>query len=370
MPNLSLLIKPSSSKCNIACTYCFYNDVSNNRTIKDYGFMSIEYLDILIKQSFDYVQTGHISIAFQGGEPLIIGLSFYEELIKIVDKYKNAATVSYSMQTNGLFIDEKIAIFFKKHNFLIGISIDGYKETHNKYRKTHKNGDTFKLVMEKTKILERFQVEFNILTVVSPTIAKHITKVYNTYKKENFNYLQFIIPIANFNEISEFALSDEQLFQFLDTLFKLWSKDFLSGNYISIRYFDNLINSALGRHVESCNMQGKCHCQFVVESNLDTFPCDFYSTDQYKIGNLKENSILDMLNSKNAINFIETSLPIPEECKNCKYYALCKNGCRRERHNNKNLYCNAYKKFFQENESIIRNVCLKLQNYNQHTNFI
>lgn len=361
MPNLNLLIKPSSSKCNIACTYCFYNDVASNREIKDYGFMSIDNLKLLLKKTFEYVENGNISIAFQGGEPLLIGLDFYKKLILIVNELKGSAKVSYAMQTNGLLIDDLFAQFFKENNFLIGLSLDGYKEIHNKYRKTYSKGDTFKQVMEKANILEKYDVDFNILSVVTPTLAKHITKIYNTYKKLNFNYLQFIIPIPNFNEPSDFALTNDELFQFLDTLFKLWSKDFLNDNYISIRYFDNLIHAALGYGVESCNMQGRCHCQFVVESNLDTFPCDFYVLDQYKIGNFKENSVLEMLNSQTANKFIKDSLPIPNECANCKYYSLCRNGCQRERENNKNLYCSAYKKFFQENEDMIRNVCLKVQ---------
>lgn len=361
MANLNLLIKPASSKCNINCTYCFYKDVALNREIGDYGFMSIENLEILIKRSIDYVDNGILTISFQGGEPLLIGLPFFQKLILIVNKYNKNSKIYYSMQTNGLLIDKDFARFFKEHNFLLGISLDGYKDTHNQYRKTYDHNDTYKDVLEKIKILDEYKVDYNILTVVTPTIAKHITKVYNTYKKNGFNFLQFIIPIPNFNEVSDFALTNDMLYEFLNTSFKLWSKDFLEGNYISIRYFDNLIHGAMGNGFESCNMQGKCTCQFVVESNLDTYPCDFYVLDEHRIGNFKNHTVLEMLNSSNAIDFINESLPIPEKCKGCKYYGLCRNGCKRERHNNENLYCTAYKRFFTENEDLIKQVCLKLQ---------
>ncbi|MFV0502899.1 MAG: anaerobic sulfatase maturase [Lachnospirales bacterium] len=364
MNNLNLLIKPSSSKCNINCTYCFYNDVAKNRNVKDYGFLDINDLKYLITKAIEYTEDGDLNIAFQGGEPTLVGLKYFEEVVDFI-KSTGKKNIMLSLQTNGMIIDAELAKFLHANNFLVGISLDGYSDLHNLYRKTKSGSDTFKRVMKTIELFDKYKVEYNVLSLVTAQSAKHAKKVFNFFKKNNFKYLQYIYCLDPLNEEKgnhKFSLDNEGLYEFLNETFNLWYNELVTNNYISIRYFDNLIHMAMGMYPESCTLVGNCACQCVVEGNLDVFPCDFYVIDEYKIGNVKENSISEIITSEKTKDFIESSMFVPEECKSCKYYAICKNGCRRERVNGKNVYCNAYKKFFDQNIDKIIDLSTRLKN--------
>ncbi len=351
---ISVLIKPSSSKCNLKCKYCFYHDVSNKREVKDYGFMEEETAKKLIDRAFQFVgDDGVVSFAFQGGEPTLIGLEFYKTFVSYVNLTKNNITIHYSFQTNGIVIDEKWANFFKENNFLIGLSIDGTKEIHNINRVDSLGKDTFKQVLQTAKLFDKIGVQYNVLTVVTKGLAKKINSVYSFYKKHNFNYLQFIPCIDNFGEeMSSYSLTTKQYSEFLIQLFNLWFEDAKNNNRISIRFFDNILRMYLGMPAESCDMRGFCSFQHVVESNGDVYPCDFYVVDNYFVGNIKDISFDEMHKKEISQTFIKESVQANEKCEKCKYYKLCRNGCKRHRVNNLgdeinvNKYCEAYYEFY------------------------
>ena len=220
--------------------------------------------------------------------------------------------IQYAIQTNATLLNEKWYQLFKENNFLVGVSLDGIKQTHNYLRS--KDIGNYRNILEKIKQLEKAKIEHNILVVVTKDIALHPLEVYNNLKKEGIKYLQFIPCLDSFDKkTKEYSLTPSDYGYFLVTLFKAWKKDIENSNYISIRLFDNIINRLNGRNVELCSFNGKCSCQFVIEANGDVYPCDFYCIDKYNLGNIKTSSLKELFMSSNSITFLQEGSTIKEK---------------------------------------------------------
>ena len=352
MKSINLLIKPVSSNCNLNCDYCFYNDISKKREKQSYGMMNYETLENIVKKAIRYCDY-FCTFAFQGGEPTLAGLDFYEKFVELVNRYnsKKVKTI-FSIQTNGILLNEEWAKFLYENNFLVGISLDSSKETHNLFRLDNYQKGTFNHILKVIDLLNKYKVEYNILTVVTSQLAKHPQKVYNFYKSKKFSYLQFIPVIEPFNEKEGeryYSLKPKEYTKFLKTLFDYWYRDFQSRNYVSIRLFDNLVRIMKGYSPEACEMNGICSIQNVIEADGSIFPCDFYVFEEYNLGNINEiESFNEILTNKKSNDFIAHSKDIPKECTECKWFDLCRNGCRRYRYkDNKYYFCESYKEFFE-----------------------
>lgn len=345
MSAISILIKPSSSNCNLTCEYCFYNDVANNRLEKAMGFMSEETAEELVKRALEKDQ--NVNFIFQGGEPTLVGLPFYQRFVAFVNQYKQKHLVSYAIQTNGVLLDEAYCTFFKEHNFLVGVSLDGPKAVHDLYRKSSSFHSTYDRVMHGIGLLKKHQVDFNILTVVTQNTVEHVEEIYAFFKGENFSYLQFIPSITDFHD-KENYLTSKDYGVFLKKLFELWKKDILAGKLISIRQFDNYVQMILGYPPSSCDMSGFCTLNPVIEADGSVYPCDFYSIDNWYMGNIHNKSFESLFSSHKANEFLISNGPLNAECKACTYVKLCRGGCKRykEMGNGKHFYCDAYKYFF------------------------
>lgn len=349
MPPLSIMIKPASSLCNLRCRYCFYHNVSEIREVSSFGIMSEKTADNLIKKAVDFAGGESITFAFQGGEPLLAGLPFFEHFVeKVRQENKNKSTIYYSIQTNGTLINEDWAKFFNKNNVLVGLSLDGDFEN-NRFRVDEKRNNVFYKVMNAAKTLERFKVEFNILTVLTGRCADNIDKIYSFFKSKGFRYLQFIPCLRPFGDKSESELymTNGQYADFLIKCFNYYVKDYVRDQYTSVRYFDNIVHLFLGNPTEQCGICGHCMHQFVAEGNGNIYPCDFYCTDEWFLGNIdSENENFDTLaHSERAIEFLKESLAVDEKCKKCRFYPICRaGGCKRTREDRD--YCEAYKRFF------------------------
>ncbi len=339
MKKLILLVKPAAGLCNMDCGYCFYRPVSEGRENR---IMTRGTADLLIEKIARF-SPSEVSVMFQGGEPTLAGLDFYKYFVgKMRERIK--APVFYSIQTNALLIDDAFARFIKENIFLTGVSLDGARKTNDRYRLDSGGESVLPRVLDAVSLLNKHKVDFNILSVVDDKNAADIESTYAYFKKHRFGYLQFIPCIDGGGGIS---LSAESYETFLKKLFDLWYDDYMSGNYISVRHIDNYIGILAGRAPESCAMCGTCGHYFVVESDGSIYPCDFYCGDSYKVGTLYDDSPFE-INEKHRA-FIEESLLIHSHCKSCKYYALCRGGCRRDRINNysENIYCGSYYNFFE-----------------------
>lgn len=352
--SISVLIKPSSSQCNINCKYCFYNDVAENRSQKSFGFMSIDTLEETIKRIFE-VAGNYASIAFQGGEPTLIGIDFYENYIKLIEKYNvNRIVVQSSIQTNGILIDDKWAAFLSKHNFLVGISLDGEEALHDKYRLDRKNEGTHNRVHNSIKLLKKYKVKFNVLQVLTKDNAKDSVNQYRYFMREG---IEFVQPIPLLRPLDSKAcdltctLSPDEYAEYLIKTFEIWKKNIGKKDSVRIVYFENLVSKLMGDQNLTCGLNGRCTIQFVVEGNGTVYPCDYYVLNNYELGNVKNDSFIDMLKTKRADIFVYESIEMNKNCRSCKWYSFCGGGCKRhwqmaEEQYAKNYFCDAYKKFF------------------------
>ena len=347
---LSVLIKPASSLCNMRCAYCFYHNEAEHRDVAFTGIMTDETVDNLIRKAFAASKDG-VFFAFQGGEPTLAGLAFFQRFVRKVDAVNvQGAPVVYTLQTNGLTMNSEWAIFLRDHHFLVGLSCDGDAVLHNELRPDAAGKGTFDRVVAAAKCMQKYGVEFNVLTVVTKQVAKRIKRIYAAFCEQGFQYMQFIPCIAPLGEeaYSAFVPSDAEYYTFLHRLFVVWHSDFERGKYRSIRYFDNLYHIYKGYGAEQCGMQGHCNIQFVIEGNGDVYPCDFYCLDDFLLGNINKMTFAELAASENAKSFVGVSYAQSEKCKACAYAKYCCNGCRRYRENGEFRYCEASRKFYAE----------------------
>lgn len=324
----------------------------NIREISNYGNMTLETLEALVKRAMLYAE-GSVSFAFQGGEPTLVRLDFYKELIRLEKKYNRGLQVFNSIQTNGGLIDDEWATFLSKNRFLVGLSLDGAQELHDKYRKNASGEGTYERTVKTTELFQKHGVEFNILCVVNDDIASHPLETYEAIRR--FRFLQFIPCIDAFGlKERMFSPSAENYGRFLIETFRLYLRDIQKGEYVSVRAFDNYVQMLKGRRPESCSMSGRCTCYFVIEGNGDVYPCDFYVLDQWKLGNIAHDDFRSMLKSDKAQEFVSSSVYMHPDCRTCRHYSLCRGGCRRDREPfdelnrpGKSRYCESYKMFFE-----------------------
>lgn len=378
MSALNILMKPASSLCNMQCDYCFYCDEAEKREQVSYGLMTEETLEAVIRKGIRRAE-GMISFAYQGGEPTLRGLDFFRKAVKLQKEYNTKGLrIHNAFQTNGLLIDEEWCAFFKENQFLVGVSVDGLPEIHDRYRH-RKNGNseqaakmvcnreidvqvqeqhgsrtTYDRVFQTTQLLDCYGVDYNILTVVTADVAERIEEVYRHYRKMGWNYQQYIVcldPFGGAKGQMSYSMTAECYGRFLIRLFDLWYEDAKHGKAPYIRQFENYIGILMGYAPEACDQRGCCGLQYVVEADGRTYPCDFYAMDEYLLGNIRTDSIRKLDGQRETMGFLERSSRISQECPECPYYRLCRGGCQRNRELAedglyRNQLCEGYRMFF------------------------
>ena len=355
MRHVHLLIKPASGLCNLNCRYCFYHDIVEKREQASYGLMTEDTLAAVLEKALA-AASHSCTIAFQGGEPTLAGLDFFRKAVELQRRLNvNRVQVYNSIQTNGLLLDSQWAAFFRENHFLVGLSLDGMKDTHDLYRLDAQGQGTFNRAARVLQLLESHGVAYNILTVVNRVTAQHVEKIYRFYQRNCWGYLQFIPcldPLGEEPGSQEYSLTPEAYGDFLCRLFDLWYRDAKMGRAPSIRQFENYVEMLLGYPPEACGMAGVCGMQHVVEADGSVYPCDFYVLDGYRLGNLRENSLEEVNQRRKTLGFVEQSRAVDPACQACGYFPLCRGGCRRYRPAGeegslgRNCLCEGYRKFF------------------------
>lgn len=353
MPPVSLLIKPASGNCNMYCDYCFYCDEASKRTTASFGFMEERTLKNVIRK-FVLAAEGSCTIAFQGGEPTLRGLAFFRKVIDYVNQYnKNHIRIQYALQTNGYHITEEWCEFFREHRFLVGVSVDGTRELHDRYRHGKDKGGSYDRVLKATGLFDAYGVEYNILTVVHKQTAAAIGEIYREYQRRGWHYLQFITCLDPLGEVrgqQPYSLLPEEYGNFLNELFELWYRDWKNGRQPYIRQFENYVGILVGRMPESCEQRGICGIQNVVEADGSVYPCDFYALDEYCLGNINETGVAQMEEKRAEIGFVNRSRNHSPRCRACPWFSLCRGGCYRSREGEAdNYFCRGYQMFFEKN---------------------
>lgn len=333
MKHISVMLKPASSLCNLRCRYCFYANVSDSREVRSFGVMKQETAGKIIENIFSGTKSGDmVTLAFQGGEPTLAGLEFFHFFTAEVRRVQGKTRISYAFQTNGILLDEEWCAFFREHNFLVGLSLDAMQSNHDLNRVDASGKGTYADVRRAKALLEKYGVQYNVLTVLTNALARHPQQVWNFLCREDIRYVQFIPCLGELNgEASRYSLTSERFASFYIQLFKLWSEHFERGEYRSIKLFDDLINLLTDGRCSACGLTGQCMPQIVVEADGSVYPCDFYALDEYRAGNLAESSIEEIYCQKTMTEFQTRPTGTLALCEECPYRPICGGGCPRMR---------------------------------------
>lgn len=351
---LGVMWKTVAEDCNLACDYCYYSSCGG-RPDPRRRRIDPALLETAIREYLSHAR-GAVSFAWQGGEPLLAGIEFFEQVVALQAKYAPPGTsIGNALQTNGTLITDEWARFFRKYNFLVGVSIDGPREIHDAHRVTAVGKGSFDLVMRRIGHLRNHDVDFNILTVLHQDNVDQPRELWTFYQREGFRYVQFI-PGMDFRAQSpdtppRHLISAGQYGRFLCESFDLWYND--GAPTMSERFFDHALSVYAGRGAETCKYAPACSPTPVIEQNGDVYPCDFYLSADYRLGNIGGDSLHDIFSSPAYRRFKRLKAQLPGQCRRCCRLNLCHGGCPRDRIQDAggraagpDYFCSAYRQFF------------------------
>ena len=370
--NYHIMAKPTGSICNIECDYCFYLEKQKLYPERGQNWrMDDATLEQYIKQTVDAQDNDYVQFTWQGGEPMMMGLPFYEKAMQMCRQYANGKQIEHTFQTNGLLIDEKWCQFFKENNFLVGISIDGPQQLHDQYRKTRSGRSTHHKVLEGIQLLREHGVEFNTLTVVNSENVKHPLKVYQFLKEIGSSYIQFIplveretnpkedgqlrlvLPSEPAATVTSWSVSPRDYGQFLTDIFDVWVRQDVGRVFVNM--FDSTLSAWCGSPSNICHLSETCGNAFVVEADGDIYSCDHYVYPEHLLGNINKETINEIKQTARAIDFRHKKQDeLTAECRKCDYQFACHGGCPKHRFSvsdkgfpRHNYFCQGYKSFFE-----------------------
>ncbi len=351
MKTFSLLIKPASADCNLRCKYCFYID--HLEKINGTPRMSNEVLEKMIASYMKTNQNNNYAFGWQGGEPMIMGLKFFQKAVEFQKLYApSGAVISNGLQTNGTLITDDFSRFLGEYKFLIGVSLDGPAYIHDYYRKTIGKNPTHHLVIRGIEYLRENKVEFNILILVNNENVKKANEIYHYLKEQGFYYHQYI-PCVEYNERNipeSFSVTGEEWGNFLCDLFDQWIKEDI--NKISIRLFDSILEYLVYGRYNVCYMGKNCSQYFVIEYDGSVYPCDFFVREDLLLGNVLHDKWEDILKSPIYHKFGREKANWHENCNSCPFISLCHGDCQKFRigssmdSNPLSNLCKGWKRFY------------------------
>ncbi|MBD3305550.1 anaerobic sulfatase maturase [candidate division KSB3 bacterium] len=367
MRPFTLLIKPASADCNLRCAYCFYLEKCHLYPDMPRHRMSAEVLEQVIKSYMATPQPMY-SFGWQGGEPTLMGLEFFEQVIALQKTYgRRGSRVSNGLQTNAMLISEEMARLFGKYRFLVGCSLDGPADLHDRYRRTVAGKPTQAEVLRGIETLQRHQVEYNILTLVSQANVAQAREVFRYLVEQGHHYHQYI-PCVEFDEEGNrapFAIQGQEWGEFLCNVFDEWYPRHTST--VSIRNFDTILGRMLDGTANVCTLGQNCCQYFVVEYNGDMYPCDFFVEEPLKIGNVLETSWEDALASQTYQAFGAQKAHWNAACDTCRFLDLCAGDCLKHRvyggHSPQDLswLCAGWQHFFRYTRSRFEKLAERLR---------
>lgn len=329
MKTLNVMIKPASSLCNMRCLYCFYADEAARRDIPSYGMMTEDTADALIDRVQEALSAGDaVQYIFQGGEPTLRGLDFFARFAERATARADLR-VSFSLQTNGLLLDDAWCDLFLKYRVLVGVSLDLLPACHDEARKDAKGEGTYGRVTEALALLKRRGVPFNVLCTLTDAVATRPKQVWERLLRLDVGFVQFTPCLGGCEGDASYGKLTPALFaDFYIRLFDFWYADYKKGRARSVKFFDDVVNLLVLGTPTACGMDGVCRPQLVFEADGSAYPCDFYCTDGYRLGNVAEG--IDALLSSDAYRaFANRERVRPALCQACRYARFCGGGCHR-----------------------------------------
>ncbi len=370
---LYIMTKPAGSSCNLACEYCYYLEKKNlykDASADRRHVMSDDMLERFIKMYIESQSMPQILFSWHGGETLMRPLSFYKKVIELQKKYGGGLVIDNSIQTNGTLLTDEWCRFFKDNNWLVGVSVDGPQEFHDEYRRNNIGAPSFHKVMRGINLLKKHGVEWNALAVVNDFNADYPLDFYHFFKEIECRYIQFtpiverIIPHtdgrtlaspmdAHDAPLADFSVSPAQWGEFLCTIFDEWVKNDV-GQYF-IQLFDSTLANWAGVQPGVCTMARTCGHAGVMEFNGDVYSCDHFVFPEYKLGNIREKTLVEMMYSDRQQKFgTDKYDSLPGQCRRCTYLFACNGECPKNRFTvtadgepGLNYLCEGYYRFFE-----------------------
>lgn len=367
----SLMAKPAGAVCNLACEYCYYLDKAQLYPGRK-QLMSDETLERYVGEYIASQRQEAVMFVWHGGEALMRDRRFYERVIELQQKYANGHHIDNSLQTNGILINEDWCRFFKDHNFLIGLSIDGPQRFHDEYRRDKKGKPTFLRILRAARLLNLYGVDWNAMAVVNDYNSEYPVEFYRFFRDTlECNYLQFapivertvsgrlIEPDAEIGEIAPFSVSPDKWGKFLCEIFDEWVRKDVGKMFVQL--FDSTLANWVGVPPGVCTMGEGCGSALVVEYNGDVYSCDHFVSWDHCLGNLADMPLRKMLSCDKHRKFVEFSRNLSAKCKECRYLFACHGECLKNRivpmgegHPRHNYLCDGYYKFFSHTDHAMR----------------
>ncbi len=333
--------------------------------------MPQEVQEALIRQAMR-AGSQQISFGWQGGEPTLLGLDFFQRTISLQRQYGvSGQVVGNGLQTNGLLINEAWCDFLRQTHWLVGLSIDGPAEVHDHYRRTRNDKPTYEMVRAAAILMRARNVEYNALTVVSNHSVHFAKEIYAHHKELGIRFMQFIPCVErdprNPGKAASFSVSAEDYGCFLCDLFDYWKADFRGGRpTTSIRFFDSIFHTYVQIPPPECTLLPECGNYMVVEYNGDVFACDFFVEEEWKLGNVLTGSLLEMLNSGRQKEFGQIKAHMPRECAACQWKSHCQGGCIKDRLRDpadmgSNHFCGSFIRFFEHSDKELKQLAREWQ---------
>jgi uncharacterized protein len=360
-PAFHLLAKPSGAACNLDCAYCFFLDKASLYPGSNFR-MTPGVQEQYIRQLIESHQGEDVNIAWQGGEPTLMGLDFFRHSMDLVEKYRRPGMrFLHTMQTNGTLLDDAWAEFFKEQNFLIGISLDGPRELHNVYRLDKGGHPTFDQVMRGLRLLQKHGVDYNILTAVNRVNADYPLEVYRFLREEaGTTWMQFIPVVERTQEnpqiesqVSDRSVLPAQFGRFLSVIFDEWVRHDVGS--IFIQTFEATLRNWLGLNSSGmCVFNETCGTGLALEHNGDLYSCDHFVDPDYLLGNIQNIHTINMVSSDRQLKFgSDKRDSLPRYCRGCAVKFACHGECPKNRfvvspegEQGLNFLCAGYKDFF------------------------
>jgi uncharacterized protein len=349
MRPFSLLIKPASADCNLACEYCFYTPKASLYPETARHRMQTDVLDQMLRSYFEAPQQ-EFAFAWQGGEPTLMGRAFFETAIERQRALAPpGATVTNALQTNGTLIDDAFAATLAEHGVLVGISIDGPAHIHDRYRTTRGGGESHARVMRGLEALRRHGVAYNVLTLVTQANVREPQAVYEYLKGLGARYHQYI-PCVEYDgagALTEYAITGEQWGAFLTGLFDAWAP--ADAATVSVRFFDSVLQKLLSGRPSVCYMGKDCRHYFVVEHSGDIYPCDFYVEPRLRLGHVATDRFVHLWRSQAYREFARAKRTLPAACGDCPYLDYCAGDCPKMRAGGAaapSVLCEGWRRFY------------------------
>jgi len=362
-PLNSVLIKPAGPDCNMACAYCFYRDKEALFPGPAVHRMSEAVLEETLRQLFAQPIPA-VSIGWQGGEPTLMGLPFFQRAVDLQVRYGKGKSVGNGLQTNGLLLDGPWAEFLKKYRILVGLSLDGPGHVHDRYRRLSGGQGTHQKTVDAAKLLLDADVAVNALVVVNDYSARFPEEIYRFHKDLGLNHMQFIPCVetdaSDPGRAAPFSASAEAFGEFLNAVFDLWRADFRNGEPTTfIRFFDSVFYRYVDREPPECDLLPECGTYLVVEHDGGVYACDFFVEERWKLGNVMTGKLVHMLNSAKQTEFGRMKADRPDPCAACEWLVYCRGGCPKDRLRDPrdaglSHFCAGYKKFFAHADASFR----------------